>query len=305
MAGETDTTAATSDGSFDLTVVIPSLGRPDLCLASIAAVDAVRRATGLRIDLIVVEQGAEQTYPIPADFDGRWLFSTGSGTSFARNVGLDHARAAIVMFVDDDAELRPTFVAMLDEIRTSGAPLVCGRMMGHDGTAIRGGEVPAEVRPWNAFHHFVEPAAAWDTAVLREVGGFDERFGPPNSLGAEEGAELLARIARVTDRRVPFVPVDAIVHPALGTTPPDKARRYGAGNAGLLVLRPGGWTLCYVAAGLARRVVGTVVAAARRDRAGFAHRRAWLRGWVAGPFVAWRLRGTPARTVAAVQTIVG
>jgi uncharacterized protein YciI len=277
----------------DLSVVIPTLGRPELCAASIAAVDEVRRTTGLCIDLVVVEQGDVPGYTIPADFDGRWLFSTGSGTSFARNLGLRHAVGPTVMFVDDDAELQPTVVAMLDELRSSGAVVVCGRMMGHDGSVIRGSDERAEIRPWNAFHLFVEPAALWDTDVLRSVGGFDERFGPPNRLGAEEGVELLARLARATDRPMRFVPVDAILHPPLGSTPTEKARRYGAGNAALVILRPSWWTWCYVAVGFVRRLGGVAVAAVRRDRDGVSHRLAWLAGWSTGPAAAWRSRKAP------------
>ncbi|WP_166657408.1 glycosyltransferase family 2 protein [Ilumatobacter fluminis] len=283
----------------ELTVVIPTYQRPDLCRRSIASVRRVAEVIDVDIDLIVVEQGAEPSYSIPLDFSGRWLYSHRSGVSYARNLGLAHAETPYVIFVDDDAELLPGVSELLDAARQPGVDVVCGRMISSGGTTIRGTDRPRRIRPWNAFRLFVEPAAVWRTDSMNVVDGFDERLGPANRLGAEEGAGLLARLSRTPGGRQAFVPADVVVHPELGSTPDDKARRYGAGTSGLMVLAPGTWSTIYAMSSVTRRVGGVIRSRLRGDRAGVAHRRAWLRGFASGVRTARSLRASPRNTPAA------
>ena len=278
----------------ELTVVIPTFQRPDLCLGSIAAVEHISEATGIDIDLVVVEQGPEPSYPIPSGFSGRWLFTRRVGVSSARNLGLAQADAPFVIFVDDDAELLAGIGAVLETCREPRVDVVCGRMVATDGTVIRGADRPRRVRPWNAFNLFVEPATVWRTAAIRRLGGFDERLGPPFRLGAEEGAGLLASLSRGRrGRRHVFVPVDLVVHPALEAAPDDKARRYGAGASSLIVLAPGAWSVVYGAVSVVRRLGGLITRLVRRDGPGASHRRAWLRGFASGIGAGWSVRREP------------
>ena len=288
----------------DLTVVIPTIGREAGCHEAIRSVERFRKATGLEVDLLVVEQGDRPTYAIPDTFDGRWLFSTRPAVSPARNAGLDAARAPVVLFLDDDAVLEPDATALLDEWRSSGAPMVCGRMRAVDGSYSRSGDRRAIVRGWSASRYFVEPAAIWDTAALRRVGGLDERMGAPTAMGAEEGAQLLGRLASAGEGCGVFVPVDVVVHPKLTDAPPEKARRYGRGTTGALVLAPGWWLVSYVVVSGLRRLAGLVVAVARRDRAARQHRAAWLLGYCAGFRVGFAVRHEPQRGPSDVRTIV-
>lgn len=283
---------------FDLTVVVPTKGRPELCGEALAAAEVVQSRTGLRFDVVVVEQGERPAYPIPDGFRGRWVFTDRSGASMARNIGLDMALAPHVMFVDDDAVMQPTVAELVADLHRSGGDLVVGAMVSPGGRSVRGGDRRAVLRPWNAFRLFVEPTAVWSVAALRAVGGFDERLGQGNPLGCEEGIEAVARLVRRT-RGAPdvvrFVPEVAVVHPDLRSAPPVKSRMYGAGTSGLVIVAPSWWAVGYSVVSLVRRCAGALVALLRRDRPGFAHRAGWIAGWFEGPFIARRERRRPRR----------
>lgn len=283
---------------FDLTVVVPTKGRPELCVEALGAVEAVRSRTGLRFDVVVVEQGERPEYPIPDGFRGRWVFTVQAGASMARNIGLDLALAPYVMFVDDDAVMQPAVAELVADLRSSGGDVVAGSMVSPGGRSVRGGDRRAVLRPWNAFHLFVEPTAVWSVPALRSVGGFDERLGQNNPLGCEEGIEAVARLARRTPgvRKVArFVPAVVVVHPDLRSAPLAKARMYGAGTSGLMVVTPSWWVVGYSVVSLVRRCAGLLVALVRRDRSGLEHRAGWITGWFEGLLIARRERRRPRR----------
>ena len=280
--------------ALGLSVVVPTLGRETLCRDAIGSVVSMAGRTGLDIELIVVEQGDRPGYAIAPDFDGTWLFSRTRGASFARNVGLERATRPTVLFLDDDGVAVDGIADLVAAREESGAAMVCGRMTTPEGEVARGGDRAGEVSSINAFRFFVEGSAVWDRERLLAIGGFDERLGPPNRFGAEEGAEALARLLR-DGGEGRYLPVDALVHPALDRAPADKAFRYGRGTAGIAWAGPSTWTFVYAAASAVRRTGGALRALVRRDRDGFEHRACWLGGFAFGVLTGWRLRRRPNR----------
>lgn len=277
----------------DLTVAIPTAGREADCHRAIESVQRLRQDADIAIELIVVEQGDRPTYRVPDDFRGRWMFSRRCGLTHARNVALALARAPAIYYVDDDARLEIGALTLFETWRATGAAMVCGRLRCEHGTIIRGTDRRVVVRGWSASRYFAEPAALWDVAALRDVGGFDERVGPPNRLGGEDGAQMLGRLADAGRGFGVYVPVDVAVHPRFDAAPPAKARAYGRALTGGFALDPNPWHATYIAASVLRRVGGLLVAALRRDRAGAAHRAAWLYGSLTGVMVGLSERRRP------------
>jgi hypothetical protein len=207
---------------------------------------------------------------------------------------LDYVTHDAVMFFDDDGLAQDGVADLVAEHAAGGAAVVSGRMRTPDGLVSRGGGQRVEITQRTAFRVFIEGATAWDRTWLVDVGGFDERLGPPLAYGAEEGAEALSRVLRAGHRGV-FVPADVLVHPAIDRSPPGKAFRYGRGTAGAAWLSPGGWTVGYAVVSGVRRVGGVVRSLFRRDVVGAKHRVGWLAGLLVGAATGWSLRRLPRR----------
>jgi hypothetical protein len=147
----------------------------------------------------------------------------------------------------------------------------------------------------SAFRFFAESSAIWDRERLSAVGGFDERLGPPQPFGAEEGAEVLGRVL-ADGGAARFEPVVVVVHPAFDRVDRAKAFRYGRGTGGALWITSSWWMRRYSVMSAIRRVGGVVRCAWRRDGAGVAHRLSWLAGFAVGLLTGWRVRSRPGRT---------
>lgn len=284
---------STSEERHALSVVVPTYQRESDCHACLRSLADVSERTGIVIELIVVEQGPEPGYEIPADFNGLWLFSEVNGASYARNLGLEHATHDSVMFFDDDGLAFDGIADVVAERDATGAAVVCGRMLTPDGQAGRGGARRASINERTAFRFFIEGSAVWDRARLLETGAFDERLGPPLAYGAEEGAEALSRVLS-SEHTGSYLPVDVLGHPAVDRSPPGKAFRYGRGTAGAAWLSPGAWTVGYAVVSGVRRIGGVVRSLVRRDVVGAKHRVGWLAGLLTGAATGWRLRRLPS-----------
>lgn len=281
-----------SDPPPDLTVVIPTYQRPEGCRAAIASVMALISDGRLSAEVIVVEQGDTPSYDPELDQGVTWLFSTHRGVSHARNAGLRLAAADTVLFLDDDAQLRPVVIDVLEQHRHERRAVTAA---GIDfGPEEQRRFAPDSVRPLtagNTFRYFIEFSTLWDVALLRSAGGFDERLGQPLDLGAEEGPAALARINlevrrwfRPDSRRIVATPELITSHPAPSLPQTDKAARYGAGAGSLLALQPSWWIARYWATIATRRTLGLLAALVSRDHDYAVVRRAWLRGFVGGVF---------------------
>lgn len=155
-----------------VTVVIATRNRIDLlqdCVAALLANDHEA------FELLLVDDAASgpDLASLFADPRVRTFRAGGIGTSAARNIGIEAARAPVVAFTDDDTVPAPTWV---------GA--IVSALEGSDAVGVEG---PVVSDPWDPLYaHSIEadgPGNSWTanvayrTAPLREVGGFDvEKF---------------------------------------------------------------------------------------------------------------------------------
>lgn len=162
-----------SDGLPDVTVVIPTIGRPslDTLLASLAGQDDGPAR-------IVVVDDRPSLMPLTVDVTVTVLRSGGRGPAAARNIGWRAATTPWIVFLDDDVVVTPTWSeALADDL--ADAP--------HDVGAVQATiVVPRPVNGRisdNERNTVALEQAAWITAdlavrrtMLAEVDGFDERF---------------------------------------------------------------------------------------------------------------------------------
>lgn len=111
--------------------------------------------------------------------------------SLARNVGIVHARAPFVCFLDDDAIADRDFVAQHVACLTTGALGVRGRIVPKTGSFYNGLAYHYDLGP-NSVPSYVdmENNASFPRQVLIDIGGFNPY------VFAGEGAELSYRIVR-------------------------------------------------------------------------------------------------------------
>ncbi len=177
-----------------ITVVIPTIGRPSLA-ATLAALDP-------ETAVIVVDDRPAGTSAEPPRVPGhvRLLRSGGRGPAAARNTGWRAAETPWVAFLDDDVIPTPGWRKALRADLT-GLPGEVGGSQGRIEVPL-----PPGRRPTDAERNTAALAGAeWITAdmayrrdVLREVGGFDERF--PRAY--REDADLALRVTKAGYRLV-------------------------------------------------------------------------------------------------------
>jgi HAD superfamily hydrolase (TIGR01662 family) len=198
---------------LDVTVVIPTLGRPSLrdCLAALAEAAGPRPAAVHLVD--DRPAGPAGTAAPPLDTGSlpdpgcpvRVFRSGGRGPAAARNVGWRAARTRWVAFLDDDVRVTARWLAdlaadLVELVEAAGD----GEVAGTQGRIEV--PLPADRRPTDWERNTAGLAgAAWITAdmayrrdVLLRVGGFDERF--PRAF--REDAELALRVLDTGGRLV-------------------------------------------------------------------------------------------------------
>jgi len=190
-------------------------------------------------EVIVVDQnGDERLAPVLAPFAGRLplthLRSPVANANHARNLGLRHARAPLVLFPDDDCVL-PAGVLARAEAAFAADPAL-GVLTG-PAASPEGGLGSGR---WRTESGTITLANLWTSVIefnlfLRRdaalaLGGFDETLGLGTPYGSAEGNDLVARAIRAGmvaryDRDL------RIVHPDKRLTPVavERAALYGAG----------------------------------------------------------------------------
>lgn len=176
-------------------VVIPTIGRACLadCLRALAATGGPAP-----VEVVVVDDRPAPEGELALEAAGplreriRTLETGGRGPAVARNAGLHAVGAPWVVFLDDDVQVLPDWGHRLAEDLTAADP----RTGGVQGRLCV--PLPEDRRPtdWERGTAGLEDAA-WATAdmayraeVLKEVGGFDERF--PRAF--REDADLALRV---------------------------------------------------------------------------------------------------------------
>ena len=187
----------------DLTVVIPSRDRPELLVACIGRVLKSVDYSGLRAEIVVVDDGSEPPVTRHPDARVRIVRGGGEGPARARNRGIESARGPVVAFTDDDAAVSEQWI---------------GELMAALGDAPHavGARGPVRSPAYDPlYEHSVEDRdagrfltcnVAYRLDALRKVGGFD-----PSLRHAHEDIDLGLRIGELGE--VIVVPTMVVVHP--------------------------------------------------------------------------------------------
>ncbi|MEI7031709.1 glycosyltransferase [Streptomyces pratensis] len=179
-------------GAVEYAVVVPTIGRPclDACLRALAACSGPPP-----VEVVVVDDRPEPDGALRLPPDGvpgtRVLATGGRGPAAARNAGWRAVGAPWVVFLDDDVQVLPDWADRLAaDLAKAGDST--GGVQGRLTVPL-----PEDRRPtdWERGTAGLE-RAAWATAdmayratVLKETGGFDERF--PRAF--REDADLALR----------------------------------------------------------------------------------------------------------------
>lgn len=186
----------------DISIVIPTIGRPSLA-ALLLALD--RDASASPGEIVLVDDRREHTTPLPIPALSRIgpllrsVTGRAAGPAAARNHGWRFARNGWIAFLDDDVVPRPGwFAALLADIDAA-------RAAGDAGTAGRiAVPLPADRKPtdWERNTAGLQHAR-WATAdlafardALVDVAGFDERF----RRAYREDADLALRLRKAGHR---------------------------------------------------------------------------------------------------------
>jgi glycosyltransferase involved in cell wall biosynthesis len=201
--------------ALSVSVVIPTLGRPELLNACL---DALVRCEwhGEELEIVVVDDGpTERTRGIVRSWTERmhsarkrvrYLASPGPhGPAAARNHGWRAARGQVIAFTDDDTQPDSGWLAQGVQAFAAGAEAAWGRIVM---------PIPAPPTDYERDANGLE-RAGFVTAncfclrsLLERLGGFDERF----RIAWREDSDLYFRLLE-TGARVVHVPEAVVVHP--------------------------------------------------------------------------------------------
>ncbi|WP_234360437.1 glycosyltransferase family 2 protein [Streptomyces sp. DSM 15324] len=177
-------------------VVIPTIGRPCLadCLRALAGADGGRPPDRV----VVVDDRPGSGEPLPLAAAGilrdrvRTLRTGGRGPAAARNAGWRTVSTPWTVFLDDDVQVLPEWARHLARDLAAAGPAT-GGVQGRLTVPLPGDRRPTD---WERGTAGLEHAAwatadmAYRTDVLRQVGGFDERF----RRAFREDADLALRV---------------------------------------------------------------------------------------------------------------
>ncbi len=150
-----------------------------------------------------------------------------------RNLGLRHARGALVAFPDDDCLLKPGTLAQVRAAFAAPSLAVLTGPAEAPGGGLGSGRWRTEAGPItlaNVWTSVIEFNLWLRRDVALELGGFDEQMGPGARFGSAEGNDLVCR-ALSAGHRAHYDPALRVVHPDKRLTPEavERAGRYGLG----------------------------------------------------------------------------
>jgi len=194
---------------FAATVVVPARGRGDMLARCLDAL-ARQEAPGGKLEVVVCDDGSREDLEPIVSRNGRseirfTMKRQGPrGPAAARNLGLKHSLAPVVIFLDSDVIPKPGFVAALcrELDRNPGWQGAEPRL-----EAVGGEDNPLWDAPYSSGGRYLSAAIAYRREALLAVGGFDEAF----TLAACEDIELAARVMKLGPIR--YVPEAVAEHP--------------------------------------------------------------------------------------------
>ena len=219
----------------DVTVVIPTVGRPLLrdCLRSIVDADVVPG------ELVVVDQSSSSqvaTWIAALQRTGvraRHLPSTETGIASATNRGLEQVRTPFVAVTHDDCRVSPTWLAaLLGRLREGREAIVTGRVEpageGAVPTIVLATEPTVHTRPRLDGDDLFPPNMGFPLSLVQRIGYLDEH---PSLRSAGEDNDWAYRALRAG---VPIIyePTSVVAHVAWqpASALPSIYRRYARGQ---------------------------------------------------------------------------
>ena len=185
----------------DVTVVVPSVGRPSL----VGLLDTLAAEPATLGGLVVVDDRRAPDGPIAggAPVSGTVVHGGGRGPAAARNVGWRQAGTEWIAFLDDDVVPSPGWAATLHVDLDALAPDVAASQAAIDVPLPRGRAATDRERnvarlqgaPW------ITADLAVRRAALDDIGGFDERFQRAYREDTDLALRLEARGWRLAEGR--------------------------------------------------------------------------------------------------------
>lgn len=299
------------------TVVVCTRDRPEHLLACL---DALKRQSCARFDILVVENGAASgAYDICKRTGAGYLHEPVAGLSRARNAGTRAARGEIVAFIDDDAipdaDWLENLLVAFDDPAVGGATGTIRYMKSYgDSRVMSEEEAPdtvtdraqavfsGETRRWFTAACFGGIGDGSNMAFRRALFGnavnFDERLGRGRLLDGGEDHVIFVSLIE-GGHRIAHLPGAVIRHPAPADPELRRARQYHGLRTTiaylifLLIEFPA--HRAEIAGFLARAVLRRVTGIARAN-AGRMPRGLALKAIISGPLLYWRaLQGWRAK----------
>lgn len=198
-----------------LSVVVPTLGRPQLLDQCLAALSAVRWEQG-ELEIVIVDDGPSvSTRAAVVSWTERFLLrgvvlryepSTGPhGPAAARNRGWRAARGSIIAFTDDDTQPAPDWLEQGARVLGNGADAAWGTIVMPIPPVPTDYELDASGLERAGF---VTANCFCRRATLERLGGFDEHF----LLAWREDTDFYFRLLDSGARVVP-APDAVVLHP--------------------------------------------------------------------------------------------
>ena len=215
-----------------LTLVLATLGRIEEVAALLHSIPQAARAL---VEVVVVDGNATPLTSVLKPFKQAIALvhvrTFLRDASAARNLGAATAKAAWLMFPDDDARFaNGALESLLGTIGTDTLDLVSGCIIDDGGTPhlLPWPAAPTPITSKTLDCTLVESSFAIRKTVFDAVGGFDPNFGPGGCFHSAEGADLVRRLWQVRPARALYTPAIRLHHPSKenGASPAGLARTF-------------------------------------------------------------------------------
>jgi len=207
-----------------VSVIVPTRNRPQLVWKAVRSIASGNEPPA---EIVVVDQSAVPhpelaAEPVFGDCRVRYVRSSSTGLSAARNEGVAAAAHAILAFTDDDVVATPSWLATLVSALVDGGErtVVSGRVLSGEPEVPGGFQVGLRIddQPSVATHPGSrDPLVGGNTAMRRaafeRVGGFDARLGAGTPYGGAEDNDLGLRLLRA-GYSIRYVPEAVLYHRA-------------------------------------------------------------------------------------------
>jgi GT2 family glycosyltransferase len=197
----------------DVTVVIPTLGRPVLR----RALDAIAKGSRHPAELIVVDQGRSPDVEAMVHelqvrgVASRWIPSSERGRARGVNRGIEAATTRFVAITDDDCLVHPDWLELLEtQLNQVPGSIVTGRVEAGDETVLSSVTSATPVvqrKPSLRFDRLSGGNMALSKGIVSLIGGLDE----DECVRTAEDAEFAYRALRA-GVRIQYAPEIAVTH---------------------------------------------------------------------------------------------